>query len=146
MYYSFTPYEKDFRAWLASKAYPDVKPLTRDFLNHLNRADATRRLWRHQEESLLRAIYPYELLQWRDLLLNIVTGGGKTAIMGAVVAWLKVCHDVHKFLLLCPNAIVCDGLEDDFRDTKVFRTFRFFPPGTEHFSLRIPLNEPRSAF
>ena len=47
------------------------------------------KLWRHQEEALMRAIYAYELLQERELLLNIVTGGGKTAIIGAVIAWLK---------------------------------------------------------
>lgn len=40
-----------------------------------------RRLWRHQEEALLRVVYAYELLQLKALLLNIVTGGGKTAIM-----------------------------------------------------------------
>ena len=68
------------------------------------------------EVKLMRVIYASELLQWNELLLNIVTGGGKTAIIGAVVAWLKVCHDLHKFLLLCPNTIVRDRLEDNFRD------------------------------
>ena len=140
MYNSFAPYEQDFRDWWQSRAYPDVYPLTRDFLIHLTRPDAPRRLWRHQEEAVMRAVYAYELLQWRELLLNIVTGGGKTAVMGAVVAWLKVCHDLHKFLLLCPNTIVRDRLEDDFRDAKVFRDFGFLPPGTQHYANQLTLH------
>jgi len=140
MYYSFAPYELDFRAWRQSGAFPDVNPLTRDFLTHLTRPDAPRRLWRHQEEALLRVVYAYELLQWRELLLNIVTGGGKTAIMGGVIAWLKVCQDTHKFLLLCPNTIVRDRLEDDFANANVFRSFGFFPPGTEHYTNQLALH------
>lgn len=86
MYYAFAPYEPDFRAWWQSGDFPDVNPLTRDFLLHLTRHDASRKLWRHQEEAVLRTVYAYELLQWRELLLNIVTGGGKTAVIGAVIA------------------------------------------------------------
>jgi type III restriction enzyme len=145
MYHSFAPYEQDFREWWASRTYPDVNPLTRDFLQHVTRPDAPRHLWQHQEEALMRVIYASELLQWNELLLNIVTGGGKTAIIGAVVAWLKVCHDLHKFLLLCPNTIVRDRLEDDFRDAQVFRDFGFFPPGTEHYTNQLGLHvmQPR---
>lgn len=140
MYYSFAPYEQDFRSWWASKTFPEVNPLTRDLLTHITRPDAPRRLWRHQEEAFMRTVYAYELLQWKDLLLNIVTGGGKTAIIGAVVAWLKACHDIHKFLLLCPNTIVRDRLEDDFTDARVFRDFGFFPPGTEHYTNTLGLH------
>jgi len=140
MFYAFAPYEQDFRAWWESRAFPEVNPLTRDFLTHITRPDQKRRLWRHQEEALMRSVYAYELLQWDELLLNIVTGGGKTAIMGATIAWLKVCHDVHKFVLLCPNTIVRDRLEDDFRDAKVFRDFGFLPPGTEHYTNQLGLH------
>ena len=140
MFYAFAPYEQDFREWQDSGAFPNVNPLTRDFLSHITRDDAKRRLWRHQGEALLRAVYAYELLQWDELLLNIVTGGGKTAIMAATIAWLKVCHDVQKFVLLCPNTIVRDRLEDDFRDAKVFRYFGFLPPGTEHYTNQLGLH------
>ena len=96
---------------------------------------------------VLRTVYAYELLHEKKLLLNIVTGGGKTAIIGAVIAWLKVCHDLHKFLVLCPNTIVADRLEDDLKDAKVFREFGFFPPGCEHFTNELGLHrmEPGSA-
>lgn len=127
MYNFFAPYEQDFRAWWASGEFPDVSLLTRDFLQHLLRPDAQILLWRHQQEAILRTVYAYELLQEKKLLLNIVTGGGKTAIIGGVVAWLKVCHDIHKFLILCPNTVVRDRLEDDLRNAKVFRDFGFFP-------------------
>ncbi len=140
MYYSFAPYEQDFREWWNSREFAEVSPLTRDFLLHLTHPDAPRRLWRHQEEAVLRVVYAYELLQWNELLLNIVTGGGKTAIIGAVIAWLKVCHDLHKFLLLCPNTIVRDRLEDDLADAKVFRDFGFLPPGTEHYTNELGLH------
>ena len=140
MYYSFAPYEMDFREWWQSGTFSDVNPLTRDFLLHITRDDAPRRLWTHQEEAVLRTIYAYELLHWKESLLNIVTGGGKTAIIGAVVAWLKSCHDLHKFVLLCPNTIVRDRLEDDFKDAKVFRDFGFFPPGTEHYTNELGLH------
>lgn len=140
MYYSFAPYEQDFRAWWESGAFPEVSPLTRDFLVHLTRKEAPRKLWRHQEEAVMRTVYACELLQWRELLLNIVTGGGKTAVIGAVVAWLKTCHDIHKFILLCPNTIVRDRLEDDFKDAKVFRDFGFLPPGMEHFTNELALH------
>lgn len=134
MHYAFAPYEQDFREWWQSKTYPNVNPLTRDFLQHITHPDAPRKLWHHQEESLMRTVYAYELLHWRELLLNIVTGGGKTAVIGSVIAWLKISHGINKFVLICPNTIVRDRLEDDFKDAKVFRDFRFFPAGTEHYT------------
>ncbi|MBC6951503.1 hypothetical protein DWB58_26550 [candidate division KSB1 bacterium] len=140
MYYYFAPYEQDFREWWQSRDFHDVSPLTRDFLLHITRPDAARKLWNHQEEALMRTVYAYELLQERELLLNIVTGGGKTAIIGSVIAWLKVCHGINKFVLLCPNTIVRDRLEDDFKESKVFRDFGFFPHGTEHFTNELGLH------
>jgi superfamily II DNA or RNA helicase len=139
MHNAFLRYEQEVKQW-ADAGFPDVNPLTRDFLEHLRREDAPRKLWKHQQESVYRAVYAYELLQLKDTLLNIVTGGGKTAIIGAVIAWLKVCHDIHKFLILCPNTIVRDRLEDDFADTKVFRDFNFFPSGTEHYKNDLGLH------
>lgn len=140
MYNYFAPYEQDFREWWQSRDFHDVSPLTRDFLLHITRPDAPRKLWNHQEEALMRTVYAYELLQERELLLNIVTGGGKTAIIGSVIAWLKVCHGINKFVLLCPNTIVRDRLEDDFKEAKVFRDFGFFPHGTEHFTNELGLH------
>lgn len=138
MYNHFGRYEPDFDEWKHA-GFPGANPLTRDFLEHALRPDAERRLWTHQQEALLRTVYAYELLNQRKLLLNIVTGGGKTAIIAGVIAWLKFAHDIHKFLLICPNTIVRDRLEDDLMDAKVFRDFGFFPPGTEHYTNELSL-------
>ena len=82
-------------------------------------------LWEHQWDSFLRVVYAYEikgneLALPNGLLLNVVTGGGKTAIIAALIVWLRLAHDVQKFVLLCPNLIVRDRLEDDFENGKVF--------------------------
>ncbi len=140
MFNFFLPHELDFREWKDSKCFPGVNPLTSDFIQHILRPDNPRKLWRHQEEGLLRVIYAYEILNEKELLLNIVTGGGKTAIIAGVIAWLKYCHGIHKFLLLCPNTIVKDRLYDDFENAKVFRDFSFFPPGTEHYTNELGLH------
>ena len=56
--------------------------LTRDFLLHITRPDAPRKPWRHQEEALMRAIYAYELLQERELLLKLSLVAGKPLSLG----------------------------------------------------------------
>lgn len=91
-------------------------------------------LWPHQWASFLRIVYAHEILGKTNigtdgLLLNIVTGGGKTAIIAAVVAWLRIAHDVQKFVMLCPNLIVRDRLEDDFQKGKVFSDRNLLPDG-----------------
>src|SRR5258708_6498300 len=111
MYNHFARYEQDFKRW-GEAGFPDTNPLTTDFLQHLFDPARGQSLWNHQSDAVLRVIYSHELLHEKKLLLNIVTGGGKTAIIAAIIAWLKVCHDIRKFLLLCPNTIVRDRLED----------------------------------
>ncbi len=139
MFNAFARYEQDFRSWVDAD-FPEINPLSRDFLEHLRRQDAPRQLWHHQMESVQRVVYSYELLQQRELLLNIVTGGGKTCIIAAIVAWLRYAHEIKKFLMLCPNTIVRDRLEDDFADAKVFRDFGFFPGGAEHLTNELDLH------
>jgi len=139
MHNHFLRYEQDFREWI-NAGFPDISPLTRDFITHIQSRNEKKSLWNHQEEAVFRVIYGYELLQMKRELLNIVTGGGKTAIIGAIMAWLKTCHDIHKFLILCPNTIVRDRLEDDLKDAKVFRDFKFFPPGCEHYTNELGLH------
>lgn len=77
-------------------------------------------------------VYAHEILGKAEigadgLLLNIVTGGGKTAVIAAVIAWLRISHNVQKFVMLCPNLIVRDRLEDDFEDGKVFKDRDLLP-------------------
>jgi len=133
---SFKQHENEFKQWIM-EGYYGVKDETKEFIENLVRHDREKKLWRHQEESILRVIYCYEILGKKNTLLNIVTGGGKTVIIAAVMAWLKMAHNVNKFLVLSPNLIVKDRLEVDFRPEKledgVFRKFGLFPKRYERY-------------
>ena len=121
---SFLPYVEDFESWRDS-GYPDVKLETREFIDNVLKPDKKYKMWNHQLEGLLRTIYAYEVLGKKNCLLNIVTGGGKTAIIGAVIFWLKSVHNINKFLILTPNTIVRARLIQDFKDGVVFKNFEF---------------------
>lgn len=162
MYNSFDPkILSSYRAWVGSgfKA-PQVPDTVRDFLMHLaveSPAGKYQSLWPHQREAVLRTVYAHEVLglggkdhQWKDLLLNVVTGGGKTAIIAALMAWLRVCHEIRSFVLLSPNTIVRERLKVDFeqpsRDDSVWRKFNLFPPEFAHYvhDMTLHVLEPGS--
>ena len=138
MFNEFSQYEDDFQQWVKD-GYPDAKPETLDYIRHLSDPDDDTKprdgtLWTHQWDSFLRVIYAYEikpdeLAKPDGVLLNVVTGGGKTAIIAALIAWLRIAHDVQRFLMLCPNLIVRDRLEDDFQNGKVFADRDLIPAG-----------------
>jgi superfamily II DNA or RNA helicase len=123
-----------FELWKTD--FHSVTDNTRRFLEHLTSNKKEFKLWKHQLEAILRVIYSYEVLGKNNLLLNIVTGGGKTAIIGGCVAWLKMCQSLDKFLILVPNLIVRDRLQQDFLvingEKSVFQKFDFFPPEFKH--------------
>lgn len=139
MFDSFKQYESKFTDWII-EGYPGVKPETKEFILNIVRRDRRKHLWKNQEKGLLRVIYSYEVLGKKNVLLNIVTGGGKTVIMAGVMAWLKMAHGVNKFLVLVPNLIVRDRLEDDFREAKVFKVFELFPKGYEQMANELGLH------
>ena len=147
MFNQFAKYENTFRDWrrdglpgLCSDSYKYI-----DFLTSKDDDKEAREgtLWPHQWESFLRVVYAHEILGKEELgadglLLNIVTGGGKTAVIAATTAWLRVAHGIQKFVMLCPNLIVRDRLQDDFQSGKVFRDRDLLPDGTykpEDFAL-----------
>lgn len=125
---------QDYELWKTD--FHSVKDETRRFLEHLTNKNKETKLWKHQLEAVLKVIYSYEVLGKNNLLLNIVTGGGKTAIIGACVAWLKMCQKLDKFLILVPNLIVKDRLQRDFLvvngEKSVFQKFDFFPQEFKH--------------
>ena len=134
---AFLPYESDFEAWVEGGCMPSTAA-TQEYLRFLADPDDERAprpggLWRHQWDALLRVIYAREVGRrdfWGDgVLLNVVTGGGKTALIAATMVWLRLAHDVRRFLILCPNLIVRDRLEADFRDGKVFTERDLIPSG-----------------
>lgn len=130
MFNEFARYEQQFADWRRD-GYPGVKPDTYKYIDFLSdpeddQSPSPGTLWPHQWDAFLRVVYCYEVLGKKEigangLLLNIVTGGGKTADIAALIAWLRITHGVQKFVLLCPNLIVRDRLEDDFEKGKVFK-------------------------
>lgn len=135
---AFLKYEKDFAKW-REDGYPFVlddavkNDKARKFLQYLSsdsfRQSSAYDLYRHQRQAILRSIYAFEVLGKKDLLLNVVTGGGKTVIIGGVIAYLRIIHDFNKFLILVPNTIVRQRLVDDFdpgSPTFVYNVFHFF--------------------
>ena len=112
MFNKFSSYEDEFQHWV-SGGYPDAKTETLDYIRHLSDPEDDARpregtLWPHQWDSFLRVVYSYEVRREEialpdGVLLNVVTGGGKTAIIAALIAWLRLAHDVQKFVMLCPQ-------------------------------------------
>lgn len=141
MFNRFAQYEDTFRDWKRD-GMPGLKVESYKYIEFLTSKDddqvaRTGTLWPHQWDSFLRVIYAHEILGKAalgadGLLLNIVTGGGKTAVIAAVVAWLRIAHNVQKFVMLCPNLIVRDRLDDDFQDGKVFKDRDLLPEWTHH--------------
>ena len=132
----FAALESQFADWRRD-GYPGVKLETYKYIDFLSdptddQSPRPGTLWPHQWEAFLRVVYSHEILGREKigisgLLLNIVTGGGKTAVIAALLAWLRIAHGVQKFLLLCPNLVVRDRLEEDFERGKVFRDRGFLP-------------------
>ena len=123
MFNQFARREDEFRDWRRD-GMPGLKAESYQYIQFLTSKDddqAAREgtLWPHQWESFLRVVYAHEILGKTEigadgLLLNIVTGGGKTADIAAIIAWLRIALNVQKFVMLCPNLIVRDRWEDDF--------------------------------
>ena len=136
MFNRFGQYEDTFRDWRRD-GMPGLKAESYKYIEFLVSPDDDQvarsgTLWPHQWEAFLRVVYAHEILGKAEigadgLLLNIVTGGGKTADIAAVIAWLRIAHGVQKFALLCPNLIVRDRLEDDFEGGKVFKDRDLLP-------------------
>ena len=136
---SFLSYKENFERW-RDEGYQSVKIETREFIENILRPDKKFKLWKHQIEGLLRTIYAYEVLQKKNCLLNIVTGGGKTAIIAAVIFWLKSVHGINKFLILTPNTIVRARLIKDFKDGVAFKNFQFTTKQNEYLINELGLH------
>ena len=148
MFNQFAKYEQAFFDWRRD-GYPGVTPETYKYIDFLSAPDNDQTprdgtLWPHQWEAFLRVIYAHEILGKTEigakgLLLNIVTGGGKTAAIAALIAWLRVARGVQKFVLLCPNLIVRDRLEEDFECGKVFVDRDLLPGWSNYRPQDFPL-------
>ena len=121
MNYVFKPHEDNCASWCRD-GYAGIPDAGREFLRNLDSPNFSPRLWRHQVEALRRAIYAFEVLHRSDILLNIVTGGGKTVVIGGLVAYLKSTHEINQHLILVPNTTVRARLVDAFDPSSTVRS------------------------
>jgi len=59
----------------------------------------------------------------------VVTGRGKTVIIGAIIAYLRMAHDIRQNLILVSNLTVKARLTEDFSQSMpnyIYRRFPFF--------------------
>ncbi len=126
MNYAFAAHEANFRDWRGG-GFDGVPERGKDFLRHLTGPDFTPKLWKHQETAILRCIYAFEVLGMKDVLTNVVTGGGKTVIIGGVVAYMWQVHGINQHLILVPNTIVRERLLDAFDINKAEYVYKMFP-------------------
>lgn len=144
MKYAFKEHEKNFVDWCRegyNTSLPNgQKNKVKDFLKNIDDPNFVPPLYRHQAESVKRIIYSYEVLGKKDLLIEVVTGGGKSAIIAGMIAYFMIVHGRNKFLLLVPNTIVRSRLKDDLdpeNKSFIYNTFQFFYEGTKDLSKRL---------
>src|SRR3990172_12267281 len=149
MHYSFKPHEENLKEWVKS-GFVDIPEPGISFLKHLSSPHFKPKMelfsekqWKMQLEAIQRCVYCFEILREKDLLTNIVTGGGKTTIIGVMIAYMIIVHDQPKFLILTPNTIVRERLCDEFdpnSPTYIYEIFPFFFNSFEALNTRIALH------
>jgi type III restriction enzyme len=84
---------------------------------------------------------------WPRYCFKMATGSGKTFVMALAMVWQYFnrlfdtqngCRYTSKFLLIAPNLIVLDRLNEAFEDKAIFRDYPFIPPEWEaDFDLQL---------
>jgi type III restriction enzyme len=84
---------------------------------------------------------------WPKYCFKMATGSGKTFVMALAIVWQYFnrffgtqngCRYTSKFLLIAPNLIVLDRLNEAFVDNTIFQNFPFIPPEWEaNFRLQL---------
>jgi hypothetical protein len=150
MHYFFKPHEANFREWRKG-GYIGIPEYGITFLKYLRSPQfkPKLKLWNQcqwekvQLEAIERCVYSFEILGEKDLLTNIVTGGGKTTVIGAMIAYFMIVHDQTKFLILTPNTIVRERLVDEFdpgSESYIYNVFPFFFNSFEPLANRVSLH------
>src|SRR5581483_5209274 len=107
-------HERQYKICRGKRDWGGIPLHGQQFLNYILGSDFPRQLYEHQKEAIIRTIFAYEILRYKDILLNVVTGGGKTLIIAALAAYMRQVHDIEVALLIAPNTIVRDRLRKDF--------------------------------
>ena len=84
---------------------------------------------------------------WPKYCFKMATGSGKTFVMALAIVWQYFnrffrtengCRYTSRFLLIAPNLIVLDRLNEAFEDNAIFQRFPFIPPEWEaDFDLQL---------
>src|ERR1700728_1311309 len=70
-----------------------------------------------------------------SLCFALATGVGKTRLMGAFVAYLRIAHGINNFFVLAPNLTIYNKLIADFTPN----TPKYVFPGISEFATHPPL-------
>lgn len=134
MHYAFKQHEANFKEWRQA-GYEGIPEAGKHFLEHIRSKyfKPNVPLWNPKQwekiqlEAIERCVYAFEVHGEKDLLTNIVTGGGKTTIIGTMIAYMMIVHDQRKFLILTPNTIVRERLVDEFDPNSSIYIYDIFP-------------------
>ena len=115
---SFSQFQAEYEDWKNS-GFQSSNTRTTEFLEHLLQRKEGMRLWPHQKESILRAIFSYEVEREKlgnKVLLKIVTGGGKSLIIACLIAWMKYCYssEVDRYLIVATQDCLRRVSDHDF--------------------------------
>ncbi len=131
-----TELELTYRQWCETPDFPHLderqSQYARTFIERLQDGSLAKPLYRHQYEAIMHVIFYGEKLGKWDSLMDIVTGGWKTVIMSALIAYFRMVRGYTKFLILVPWKIVRERVKDDFEPTNPWFAYAdfpfFFPP------------------
>src|SRR5207253_8466001 len=88
--------------------------------------------------EIIRSEYPTVTDFERDfpsLCFALATGVGKTRLMGAFIAYLKLAHGINNFFVLAPNLTIYNKLIADFTPNTPKYVFR----GISEFAISPPV-------
>ena len=88
--------------------------------------------------EIIRSEYPGVTDFERDfvsLCFALATGVGKTRLMGAFIAYLKIAHGINNFFVLAPNLTIYNKLIGDFTPNSPKYVFK----GISEFAISPPV-------
>lgn len=101
-----TELELTYRQWCEEPDFPHLderqRQYARTFITRLQDGSLSKPLYRHQYEAIMHVLFYGEKMEKWDSLMDIVTGGGKTVIMSALIAYFRQVRGYTKFLILVP--------------------------------------------
>lgn len=121
-----------FWKWVINPEFPHIEDPrainhAKIFIDRLTSESFPKPLFKHQQEAVLRTVYEGEMNKDWSVLLDIVTGGGKTVIMASLIAYFWQVHRIEKFLIVVPNTIVRERVKEDFDITSPGYAYEDFP-------------------